>query len=608
MTAADMETSRLAIRRLSLDCSANRAVARRTDFGRRLEQLARAELPHALEQALAPVDRAGGGLLFLRRLELELDLDLGHDARAIAAHWAEAIKRRLLAVLAGAGSASDVVFFPDRGRYLARFLADLAAGLAWQTWYYRSFDGLKVLPLSAALRTVLTDPEQDGAGALRLLEEQELERVVVALTAADAQRVLDGLACRAGGRSGGATAEADLALVVPLLTAGQAPWRAACSEPAHGALLLWLLAVGRAPGADAGAVAALAPGLALLMHQAGSGEGGANGGLPGLLRAGAWQAVAHDWSPSTIAALRVLVTGAGPRLETLLDAIGQGREHIQGGDRSDVSETRHTAFGNAFLLLPGIDELPLAAVVEDWPEAPDEPLALLRWAVLAACQGMRRRAACLRDPLMGELCGVSPRTAVGDLQGWLSAVAPGLLSQAHVRLVDWLRPDSTRLAVDRLQQGVVDMEIVRETRCGCWVWLLEPRGLFRADLPAPPPEPGDGQGTVAADAVFLLEPSSGAPADASPGAVDLLVALLAQVVLKRFCFRLPGFADSSVPYLHKNFLAMPARLVSEETRLLAIVGRVPLSLILNMTGAVRRTIALPAFSPLPIQLTQDPNP
>ena len=118
-----------------------------------------AAIGHDLGAALAPLAGAErDGLWLVRRIELELTVDAGAEPallrRALARTLARAIARRL------DRAADGVLFFPDRIGYLARFLADLAAGDAWRLWYYEAFAGLRVLPVAAALR----DPGGTGTG------------------------------------------------------------------------------------------------------------------------------------------------------------------------------------------------------------------------------------------------------------------------------------------------------------------------------------------------------------------------------------------------------------------------------------------------------------
>ena len=95
---------------------------------------------------------------FIRKLGIELDLSLGWDAERVGRAWANQLARKLSHDLKEDGN--GVVRFPSRAAYLAQFLVDLKKGWAWGKWYYRDFEGLRMLPLSAALRTALAARQQ----------------------------------------------------------------------------------------------------------------------------------------------------------------------------------------------------------------------------------------------------------------------------------------------------------------------------------------------------------------------------------------------------------------------------------------------------------------
>jgi hypothetical protein len=479
------------------------------------------------------------------------------------------------------------------------------------------------------LRTALASPGADGAGALLALEPAELVQVLSALTPGDARLLLAALA---GAADSPATPSHVAVAVLAQALAGDAPARRlAEAEPARGALALWLAGLRAAPAAGSG-LAPLALAAATLAHRIMRPDGAA---LPGLIGAGDWGAIAAEHGPETVLALRPLVrAGAAARLSEALLVAPRPAQCVPG-------EARWTPFGNALLLLPVIAELPLRALAdalvlarearftdaeiaaEATPKggegapgqggAESTSEALLRWAVLARCQGVERGRACLRDPLVAELCGVAPRTMVSHLDHWLDALTPSGIAAARAALVAWIDPQPDRLVrvatVPRGAEPPADGEppatgapsparpvvaidtVLLETVRGCWLELLGTEGDAAAPLPVRAPSP-----VVDADLALLI----GTPHRPA----DRLLAQLAQVVLKRFCYRLPGFADSSAGYLHRSFLGMDARLTVREERIDAVLGPVPLALVLTMTGVDRRTLTLP-WLPLPILLRRE---
>jgi hypothetical protein len=73
---------------------------------------------------------------------------------------------------------------------------------------------------------------------------------------------------------------------------------------------------------------------------------------------------------------------------------------------------------------------------------------------------------------------------------------------------------------------------------------------------------------------------------------DPRVGQLAQIVCKRMAWRLPGFANASVGYLHRNFLSMPAEIAASDERVEVRLGAAPLGLMLNLTGMSRQRYRL----------------
>lgn len=77
---------------------------------------------------------------------------------------------------------------------------------------------------------------------------------------------------------------------------------------------------------------------------------------------------------------------------------------------------------------------------------------------------------------------------------------------------------------------------------------------------------------------------------------------VAEFVLARFSRRLPGFANSSSPYLRRNFLAGRARVTFLPDVIEASLSRPPLDLVLSMAGIGRERLLLPWLDERPIVL------
>jgi hypothetical protein len=367
-------------------------------------------LSGALGEALGAMEASPSEEVWLvRRVEAEATLDTTAEPILVARRWAAALAGAIARRLDPA--AEGVVRFPHRAAFLARFLADLARGHAWSAWYYRPFEGLRVLPIPAALRTATLAEPAGGCDALLLLDGRERDRVVEALGRIEAARVLEGLA------EVGASGD-PLPAAAALLAAATMSGSAAPGCPDRQALRLFLRLAAEAPqgSTPAGpATAALARALAYL-H--------AHAPAPGMLRAireaeGA-AALYGAAGPEAGEALLPLLRLAPALRAALLDAVASGAA-------DGPEDARDTPFGGLFLLLRDLDEvLPDMA---GWP-APEgcRPDAVLRLLVLACCAGAARSASAWRDPVWRDLLGLPGRFGREALVVWAAGVPRGALA------------------------------------------------------------------------------------------------------------------------------------------------------------------------------------
>ncbi|MDH5272441.1 MAG: hypothetical protein OEY13_05130 [Gammaproteobacteria bacterium] len=181
--------SRLSIEQLSIDCLLHRDVAaderRARDLLERVLRTTESELPGLLAAALA-VEGESDEVIYLREVRFEATVGAQWSADRIARALATSLLRSVWHGLA----APDAVRFRDRPEKLARFLLDLAQGHAFtQDWHAR-FEGLKLLPGSAIVRTLASDEPAVARAALGRLLPDHLRRIVALLNADDARRVL----------------------------------------------------------------------------------------------------------------------------------------------------------------------------------------------------------------------------------------------------------------------------------------------------------------------------------------------------------------------------------------------------------------------------------
>ena len=111
-------------------------------------------LAQALVRALAPwFSNTDSSLWLIRQLDVELEIDADCAREQLARAWVAQIARSMAVAIQDGSDGENVLWFPSRAAYLAKFLADIADGRAWSRWYYASFQGLEPLPVSAVLRT-----------------------------------------------------------------------------------------------------------------------------------------------------------------------------------------------------------------------------------------------------------------------------------------------------------------------------------------------------------------------------------------------------------------------------------------------------------------------
>ena len=165
-----------------------------------LDEIVKKQIGDVLAIALqAWVANSDSSFWLIRHLNLELAVNMDSEPEHLARIWATQITRSLALTIQGGSDGENVLWFPNRAAYLARFLIDVADGRAWSKWCYESFAGLKLLPVSAVVRTAVREQSAIGEEALRQLPETELKNVFRILTAADARHILELFAAEASG-------------------------------------------------------------------------------------------------------------------------------------------------------------------------------------------------------------------------------------------------------------------------------------------------------------------------------------------------------------------------------------------------------------------------
>lgn len=425
-----------------------------------LDDVAKRNLPGALARALHAVAPASDeSVWFIRSLDIDFAVNAEWSQDRLGTAWADALARTIAAELAQGEHAECVVRFASPAAYRARFLADLALGAAWSRWYYRPFEGLRMLPISAALRTAICEEAGSGLAALLEMSGSERAAVLAALTLADLRRVLSVVVGSDRASSDSACADALWAVWRPGVRrlAGAADELREVVEmcvrarggappvfgPAHAAST-----GARAPAVGGPALRELALALVRLARLFSEGTlsharrlGDALIGRdPAILYRCVGAADAEtvapllrcspEWLAEVVTSLLAL-HGPARRPSTRRGGADERRTRADGHTEPLHGAFRSTPFGGAFYLLPSIDALPLDAATVGWPPAGDMPAAAVtRFAALVRCLGAHNFVAAFYDPLLRDLLEIDPALDLSAFTRWRRAAAvaaPGTL-------------------------------------------------------------------------------------------------------------------------------------------------------------------------------------
>ncbi len=347
--------SALAIEQLTVECHVPAADEERRarSILERVLSSVQQEMPDYLGRLLA-ADADDDAIIVIDTLRFDATINAEWPRDRIAQVLAAQLSRSLWRAL----ERPDAIRFRDRAEMLARFFGDLAQGAAYSRGWHRAFDGLRMLPASAIMRTLITDEPPASRAALGRLLPADLDRVLALLSRADAERALTALL---------QVADPDSVCGPAAIAAAALSQRCLSLETAHQQIVL-LIAIARQPdaGANAGALAI----ARALFRLAAAGDA----------EAASWSdqfesALRRLATEGDMAALALLRSGrARPEPEAIANAVQALRQE------QPPAEVRvQSTCGGAWLLLPWI-----LATLEDQPDPP--ALAL---HVLAASAGGR---------------------------------------------------------------------------------------------------------------------------------------------------------------------------------------------------------------------------
>ena len=502
----------------------------------RLDDALSKTLPDSLRVALSSwFSDDDPSIWFIRELNVSVDLNLDWNVDQVGKTWATQLVRKLSADLKE-DNAHGIVRFPNRAAYLASFLRDLAAGDAGTKWYYKAFDGLRMLPLSAAIATAIRNDFETSLPALLQLSARDLTRVIECLSTQASRSVVETLAAARPSLDD----EQCFVELWNIWITGESEFVQTSNESAR-ALRLYLEVERRQ---DGGGVTLQRAAAAFVRLVASLKSGSRNEEVLRALLAGD---IAGLYLAACAEDAEVLLpfTHCPPALlQEIWNAISATTD--QATYKRDSSQKGYTSFGAAFILLPILDQLPIAMLTADWPDAIDKQSAasLVRFVVLMKCLGKDRLETAWFDPLLRDLLHIAPQISPKEINEWSSQIPPGLFERFIQQLASWGRENRP------LEQSLL---------------LLT---------------------KLNADLGYLTSSVFSSPA------FDLAASIAAQRVMRLLSWRLPGFSQSSLAYLYTNFLDFRASLETETDRYVVRVGTPPLNIILAITGLQRTSFHL----------------
>ena len=359
-------------------------------FARRLP----AALSDLLESRCAAADES---VWLIKSLELSFDADLRWESSRLTAGLAASLAQSLAKKMQSGGDGDSVIHYRTRAEYLAAFLGDLADGTAWNKWQYESFGGLRSLPTSSALRTLMIMETGVALSALALMTSSTLRRVMATLLSQDAEL--------AWSRMITDSAQPDAAALSRAIDAWQREGIKPERDSARSALEL-LIHTLKGAGTS----------LPDCVWQQAASAAAAISALESIRK----YTAAEQWPETRTALLSgrlanlpgTVRAAASPGLQfwnghpSLLQRAAVGLIE-EGAASATQAQSLATAFGGVFLLLPLIEALP----ADSWSTQP----ALLKFAIFVRCCAPGVRNPAQWDSFLRDLFCVAPDSELEEL-------------------------------------------------------------------------------------------------------------------------------------------------------------------------------------------------
>ena len=504
----------------------------------RLDQVMQTQVVPALQAAIQPVLASDeDGILLIRRVETRVMVQANEsNESALGSAIGRSLATRITHLAQRPADPENVRYFPDWASYVAQYILDRLSGRADTAWYYRPFSGLRNLTLSQAIvEALLLRPETASSVLIHLAQRGELMRAIAALTENQAQRVVN------------------------LLRGRSTPSLFSNGTSLSPVFQAWVQS--QIPGVEVGSARHLLAVWVVGLNQT------------------------HNTEATT--------------LQTTLR---QADESTSAG----LHDHLLSICGDFFWLLPSFLALQPALWLDS--AAPDpETAALWRYWLALKCLGSSRWEQARSDPGLLLALGLkqppseeAQQIAANDLRG-----GPGAALQKGLwkLLREQGRVLGSPLIVDQaaLPSGT-PIGILRDVRRDDWLCLVEDTDAltaavldlqnafgsaqnlddlipFGGDLPLEPRLETFKQKArpVGVDLDYLHLPGL-------PLAANLILTSAARAVLRTFAGRLMGFAWSSLPYLHSNFLVGAAHIEYGRDRIQVSLPSPPLHTVLRMTG------------------------
>jgi len=398
------------------DCSNPQDLQRRAD--KMIADLLASHCSLFLQQSLDVADPA---VWRIRDLAVNLALEASFsDPLDVARTWGRRLAAEIYSVVERGEESDSILRFPSKAAFLAQFIFDLAAGRAWEKWYYEEFEDLRVLSGRQAICAIFLRGDSSPVELiLNLVDAGRLETVLLALNDADVRLIFDLCFESAAAAPCDTALEKWTGIVLELWNA--APLRAASRDENRfrDALRLFGRTLSRFPAAQGDIrLKSAINGLLDLRHV-----------FSAVCSAHLLDSIIKNLASGNLQSAIVLATGAGCSdpiaALTFFAETMQGDEHwgaqavavILGESHQERFLTSATisegesflsSFGGIFLLGSSFDALRLdefACAAAEPSESPDKTAALLRHLAAVKCFGRNHVSHSADDPALRLFSG-----------------------------------------------------------------------------------------------------------------------------------------------------------------------------------------------------------